>query len=82
MSDFPKESAFKQASVIASQLKLIEDNEEVDQIVERAERISSAMNLDLDSMYASLNDALPLIDSPEARRIIEDVRDDVYRNMR
>jgi hypothetical protein len=81
-TDFNKESAFKQASAIASQLKLIENNEDLDQMIERADRIASAMTLDLDSVYNSLNDALNMINEPEARRIIEDVRDEVYRCMR
>lgn len=81
-TDFNKESAFKQASAIASQLKLIENNEDLDQIIKRADRIASAMTLDLDSVYNSLNDALNIINEPEVRRIIEDVRDEVYRCMR
>ena len=81
-TDFNKESAFKQASAIASQLKLIENNEDLDQIIKRADRIASAMTLDLDSVYNSLNDVLNMINEPEARRIIEDVRDEVYRCMR
>ena len=81
-TDFNKESAFKQASAIASQLKLIENNEDLDQMIERADRIASAMTLDLDSVYNSLNDVLNIINEPEARRIIEDVRDEVYRCMR
>jgi hypothetical protein len=81
-TDFNKESAFKQASAIASQLKLIENNEDLDQMIERADRIASAMTLDLDSVYNSLNDALNIINEPEVRRIIEDVRDEVYRCMR
>ena len=81
-TDFNKESAFKQASAIASQLKLIENNEDLDQMIERSDRIASAMTLDLDSVYNSLNDALNIINEPEARRIIEDVRDEVYRCMR
>ena len=81
-TEFSKESAFKQASAIAEQLKLIENNENLDQIIERADRIASAMTLDLDSIYNSLNDALNIINEPEARRIIEDVRDEVYRCMR
>jgi hypothetical protein len=81
-TDFNKESAFKQASAIASQLKLIENNEDLDQIIKRADRIASAMTLDLDSVYNSLNDVLNMINEPEARRIIEDVRDEFYRCMR
>ena len=81
-TDFNKESAFKQASAIASQLKLIENNEDLDQMIERADRIASAITLDLDSVYNSLNDVLNIINEPEARRIIEDVRDEVYRCMR
>jgi len=82
MSNFPKESAFKQASLIATQLKQVESNEKVEEIVERAERIASAMNLNVDMLYANLNDAISLIDNPEARRLIEDCRDEVYRCMR
>lgn len=82
MSEFPKDSAFKQASLIADQLKLIEDKEDVDEIVQRAERIASAMELDLNSIYDSLNVVIDMIDNPEARRIVEDIRDDIYRSMR
>ena len=82
MSEFPKDSAFKQASLIADQLKLIEDKEDVDKIVERAQRITSAMELDLVSIYDSLNVVIDMIDNPEARRIVEDIRDDIYRSMR
>jgi hypothetical protein len=81
-TDFNKESAFKQASAIADQLKLIENNEDLNQIIKRADRIASAMTLDLDSVYNSLSDALNMINEPEPRRIIEDVRDEVYRCMR
>ena len=82
MSNFPKDSAFKQASIIADQLKLIQEEEDVDEIVKRAQRITSAMELDLNSIYDSLNVVIDMIDNPEARRIIEDVRDDIYRSMR
>ena len=75
-------SPFYQAAQIADQLKLIEQNEDVDQVIERAERIASAMELDADFVYNKLNDVLDMIDAPDARRIIEDVRDEVYRCMR
>lgn len=81
-TQFDKESAFKQATAIANQLKLIENNEDLDQMIERADRIASAMTLDLDSVYNSLSDALSLIDDPQARRLVEDARDEVYRCMR
>jgi len=81
-TEFSKESAFKQASAIAEQLKLIENNEDLDQIIERANRIASAMTLDLDRIYNSLNDAIDMINEPDARRAIEDIRDEVYRCMR
>ena len=75
-------SPFYQASQIASQLKTIESNQSVEEVVARAERISSAISLDLDSIYNSLNGVLDMIDSPEARRTVEDVRDEIYRCMR
>ena len=82
MNNFPNESAFKQAAQIADQMKLIEDNEGINEIIAKAEKISAAMELDLQSFYDSLNVALDLIDNPEARRVIEDLRDEVYRCMR
>jgi archaellum component FlaC len=82
MSEFSNESAFKQASKIAEQIKLIEDNETLDDIMERAERISSAMELDLNSIYDSLNVVIDMINDPQARRAIEDIRDEIYRCMK
>ena len=82
MSEFSQDSAFKQAVNIAGQMKAIEANEDLDAIIKKAERISSAMELDLNSFYDSLNVALDMIDNPEARRVIEDLRDEVYRCMR
>lgn len=82
MSEFSKDSAFKQASQIATQLKKVEGELTVDDLIERAEKISSAMELDLNSFYDSLNVALEMIDNPDARRVIEDLRDEVYRCMR
>lgn len=81
-TQFDKESAFKQAAHIAGQLKLIENNEDLDQIIERADRIASAMTLDVNSVYNSLNEALDFIDDPRARRLVEDARDEVYQCMR
>ena len=75
-------SPFYQATQISNQLKQIEQNENVDNLIERAEKIAGAMNLNLDYIYNSLNDALDMIDVPDARGIIEDVRDEVYRCMR
>ena len=82
MSEFSNESAFKQASKIAEQIKLIEGNETLDDIMQRAERISSAMELDLNSIYDSLNVVIDMIDDPQARRAIEDIRDEIYRCMK
>lgn len=82
MSEFSKESAFKQAAQLAGQMRLIEDKEDIDQIVQRAERISAAMELDLNSVYDSLNVVIDMIDEPAARRAIEDIRDEIYRCMR
>jgi archaellum component FlaC len=82
MSEFSNESAFKQASKIAEQIKLIEDNETLDDIMERAERISSAMELDLNSIYDSLNVVIDMINDPQARKAIEDIRDEIYRCMK
>jgi uncharacterized phage infection (PIP) family protein YhgE len=82
MSEFSNESAFKQAAEIANQMKTIEANEDIDAIVEKAERISSAMQLDLNSLYDSLNVVVDMIDNPNARRAVEDIRDEVYRCMR
>ena len=82
MSEFSNESAFKQAAEIANQMKTIEANEDIDAIVEKAERISSAMQLDLNSLYDSLNVVVDMIDDPNARRAVEDIRDEVYRCMR
>lgn len=81
-TQFNKESAFHQANTIADQLKLIENNEDLDQMIERADRIASAITLDLDLVYNLLNDAINLIDNPQARRFVEDARDEVYRCMR
>jgi hypothetical protein len=82
MSEFSNESAFKQASKIAEQIKLIEDNETLDDIMNRAERISSAMELDLNSIYDSLNVVIDMISDPHARKAIEDIRDEIYRCMK
>lgn len=81
-TEFDKESAFKQAYEVANQLKLIENNEDLDQIIEKADRIASAMTLDLNSVYSSLNEALDFIEDPRARRLVEDARDEVYQCMR
>jgi hypothetical protein len=82
MSEFSNESAFKQAAQIAGQMRLIEDGENLNAIVAKAERITAAMELDLNSLYDSLNVVLDMIDNSDARRAIEDIRDEVYRCMR
>jgi hypothetical protein len=81
-TDFVKESAFKQAAAIAGQLKLIEDNEDVDKVIERAERIAATVDLDLEGIYRKLDEALIHSNNLQATRLIEDVRDEVYRCMR
>jgi hypothetical protein len=82
MSEFSSKSAFQQAAEIASQVKQVENNENIEDIIAKAERISSAMNLDLNSIYDSLNVVIDMIDNPEARRTIEDIRDEIYRCMK
>jgi hypothetical protein len=82
MSEFSNESAFKQANLIANQMKQIENNEGLDEVIARAERITAAMELDLNSIYDSLNVVIDMIDNPDARRTIEDIRDEVYRCMK
>ena len=82
MSEFSNQSAFKQAGEIASQVKQIESQLTTDELIERAERISKAMELDLNSIYDSLNVVIDMIDNPETRRTIEDIRDEVYRCMK
>ena len=82
MSDNTNRSPFYQATQIADQMKIIESNENMDDIVAKAERISSAMELDLNSIYDSLNVVLDMIDNPDARKAVEDVRDEIYRCMR
>lgn len=81
-TDFVRESAFKQASEIANQLKLIENDEDLERVIERAERIASAVEFDFDRVYNLLNDASNIINEPEARRLVEEARDEVYRCMR
>ena len=82
MSEFSNESPFYQASRFAGQMKLIEDNQNVEEMVEKAERISAAMSLDLNSIYDALNVVVDMVDDAAARRAIEDIRDEVYRCMR
>jgi hypothetical protein len=82
MSDNTNRSPFYQATQIASQLKTIEANQSVEEVVAKAERISSVMELNLDYIYNGLNDVLDMVDAPDARRVIEDIRDEVYRCMR
>lgn len=82
MSEFSNKSAFQQAAEIANQVKQVESNESIEDIIAKAERISSAMNLDLNSIYDSLNVVIDMIDNPDARRTIEDIRDEIYRCMR
>jgi hypothetical protein len=82
MSEFSQDSAFKQAADIAGQMKLIEENETFEEVLARAERISAAMELDLNSIYDSLNVVIDMIDEPSARRAVEDIRDEVYRCMK
>jgi hypothetical protein len=82
MSEFSNDSAFKQANLIANQMKQIENNEGLDEVIARAERITAAMELDLNSIYDSLNVVIDMIDNPEARKTIEDIRDEVYRCMK
>jgi hypothetical protein len=81
-TEFSKNSAFKDAAQIAEQMKEIESGEDFDAIVKKAERITAAMELDLNSIYDSLNVVIDMIDDPNARRAIEDVRDEIYRCMR
>jgi hypothetical protein len=82
MSEFSQDSAFKQAADIAGQMKLIEENETFEEVLARAERISAAMELDLNSIYDSLNVVIDMIDEPSARRAVEDIRDEIYRCMK
>jgi hypothetical protein len=81
-TDFNKESAFKHATQIAKTLKTIEEGEDFEAIVAKSERISAAMEIDLNSLYDSLNIVIDMIDDPQARKIIEDIRDEIYRAMR
>jgi hypothetical protein len=81
-TDFVKESAFKQAAAIASQLKLIEDDEDLDKVIERAERIAATSDLDLENIYRKLDEALIHSNNLQATRLIEEARDEVYRCMR
>jgi hypothetical protein len=82
MSEFSNESAFKQANIIANQIKEIENNEGLDEVIARAERITAAMELDLNSIYDSLNVVIEMVDNLEAKRAIEDIRDEIYRCMK
>jgi hypothetical protein len=81
-TDFVKESAFKQAAAIASQLKLIEDDEDLGKVIERAERIAATSDLDLEGIYRKLDEALIHSNNLQATRLIEEARDEVYRCMR
>jgi hypothetical protein len=74
---FSSTSAFDQAN----QPKLFSD-ESIKKIEERVDKISAAMDLDLDSMYQRLDEALMYINDPAATRLVEDVRDEIYRNLR
>jgi hypothetical protein len=82
MSEFSNQSAFKQASEIAKNLKEVEVNQSLEEIMDRTDRISAAMELDLNSIYDSLNVVIDMVDDPNARRTLEDIRDEVYRCMR
>ena len=82
MSDFPKESAFKQATEIAGQLKMIESEEDINTFIQRAERVAASFEIDLEQIVVWLNEAIYMIDNPQARRLIEDARDEAQRGLR
>ena len=82
MSDFPKESAFKQATEIAGQLKMIESEEDINTFIQRAERVAASFDIDLEQIVVWLNEAIYMIDNPQARRLIEDARDEAQRGLR
>jgi len=75
---FSNTSAFGQAS---RQLSLTH-NEEIKDIEKKIEKITSAMDLDLESLYAKLDESLLYINDPAGVRLVEDVRDEIYRNLR
>jgi hypothetical protein len=77
---FSNTSAFSNADQ-KEQLRLINE-ESLSKIEDNVQRITAAMDLDLESIYHRLDEALFYIKDQTATRIIEDVRDEIYRNLR
>ena len=63
------------------QMNLISDSDHAS-IENKINQITAAMDLDLESMYRKLDESLLYINDPNATRLIEDVRDEIYRNLR
>lgn len=77
MSDFSNPSPFYQSNE-QPRLFVTEPAKIEDQI----KKVTAAMDLDLESIYRRLDEALFYINDPQAIRLVEDVRDEIYRNLR
>ena len=75
---FSSTSAFDGQS--KDQLSLMPES--VEAVENRVKQITAAMEMDIESMYRNLDEALLYINDPAASRLVEDVRDELYRNLR
>lgn len=74
---FSNTSAFDSSS----QMNLIPE-ESLEKIESQIQKVTAALDLDVESIYQRLDEALLYITDPRATRLVEDVRDEVYRNLR
>lgn len=82
MSDI-KPGLFSNTSAFDSQSKdqLSLMPESIEAVENQVKKITAAMEMDVESMYRNLDEALLYINDPAASRLIEDVRDELYRNL-
>lgn len=65
----------------SNQMSLIPE-ESLEKIESQIQKVTAALDLDVESIYQRLDEALVYITDPRAARLVEDVRDEVYRNLR
>jgi hypothetical protein len=77
MSEFSDPSPFYQSN---KQPKLFVN--EPAQLEDHIKSVTAAMDLDLESIYRKLDEALIYMNDLQAIRLVEDVRDEIYRSLK
>lgn len=77
MSEFSSPSPFYESN---KQPKLFVN--EPTQLEGHIKSVTAAMDLDLESIYRKLDEALLYMNDLQAIRLVEDVRDEIYRSLK